>query len=325
MHVNAAKSVHIGLMLVCQCEVWWPDFPRRSDTKQQDTWASCHMLRQGRERTYLLQERRFTRQKVIISANMYKLRYKWSISYYQLQDLWFVLQQLNGHKWTTLNGHKWTTSFNLDFNGPVCNCIMFDFHQLAGSQLRAAHDGSYFSLTSKEGTAVMQQAWPDMASIGQPFSFFGRHGQLWSALVKVRKIKKIVWIQDDPRHQHHPTATQKSGVWNQPWGSSQGRKHRNGAARPGVLGDGQGQGLGMVWRSDYACSTVGMMWLWNVMDMDVIWFLVTSGVILNWSMFKLHHYDASWFINISMWLLEKWKRITNCRGKTCSNSSALEP
>lgn len=68
--------VHIG-------EVWCPDFPRRFDTKQQDTWASCHMLRQGRERTYLLQERRFTRQKiqkVIISANMYKVTDSYGIS-----------------------------------------------------------------------------------------------------------------------------------------------------------------------------------------------------------------------------------------------------
>lgn len=221
-------------------------------------------------------------------------------------------------EWTF--GHKWTTSFNLEFSGPVCNCIMFDFHQLAGSQLRAAHNGSYFSHTSKEGTAVMQQAWPDMAS--------HFHWGLWSALVKVRKIKKIVWIQDTNSN----TSVASCGVLRPrpqvaTCGTSPEAPPRDGSklAVRGQVSSATVKVKAWGW-SDYACSTddvvmecYGMLWTW------MLWFLVSSGVTLNWSMFKLHHYDGSLFINISMWLLEKWKRITNCRGKTCSNSSALEP
>ena len=170
-------------------------------------------------------------------------------------------------EWTF--GHKWTTSFNLEFSGSVCNCIMFDFHQLAGSQLRAAHNGSYFSHTSKEGTAVMQQAWPDMARYGQPFSL--------RALVSFGEGKKDQEDCLDPRHQQQhisgvmwrlKTEASSCYMWHQPWGSSQGRK-QVGGARPGVLGDCQGQGLGMVWLClFYGWCGYGM--LWNVMDMDVM-------------------------------------------------------
>ena len=98
-------------------------------------------------------------------------------------------------EWTF--GHKWTTSFNLEFSGrPVCNCIMFDFHQLAGSQLRAAHDGSYFSHTSKEGTAVMQQAWPDMASHFHFLGFMVSFGQLWWRSERSRRLFGSKMIQD---------------------------------------------------------------------------------------------------------------------------------
>ena len=187
-------------------------------------------------------------------------------------------------EWTF--GHKWTTSFNLEFSGPVCNCIMFDFHQLAGSQLRAAHDGSYFSHTSKEGAAVMQQAWPDMASHFMPFSL--------RALVSFGEGKKDQEDCLDPRHQQQHI----SGVM---WrlkteasrqatcGTSPEAPPRDGSklAVRGQVSSATVKVKAWGW-SDYACSTddvvmecYGMLWTW------MLWFLVSSGVILNWSMFKV--------------------------------------